>query len=326
MIKKIFFLSAAIFFLLHISCAIAQEDSLPATKDTVKVGIYITSIYDLKLGEESFGVDFWMWTLYKNDSLKPLETAEFINAKDYTYSLPYIEKKGNINWGSQKCKATVKNPWNIENFPFDRQKIIIELEESDKDTSEMTYVADVKNSTYDKSININGWEIVDFNIEAKTHTYQTTYGDPELSGESSYPEAVITLVLERDSLGLFIKLFTGAYVAFLISLMVFFIEPVDLDPRFGLSVGGIFAAVGNKYIVDSILPESVKFTLVDIIHDLTFVYILITIALSIFSLYKFKKGKENLSRRIDRGSFFTLLITFIILNAYFIIRAIYLTN
>lgn len=325
MIKKILFFSISLFFILR-TPAVSAQDSIPALKDTVKVGIYITSIYDLKLGDESFGVDFWMWVHYKNDSLVPLETTEFVNAKEYTYTLPYLEKKGNINWASQKCKALVKNPWNIENFPFDRQKISIELEESDNDTSAMVYIADIKNSTYDKNININGWKIIDFKIEAVTHTYQTTYGDPELTGESSYPEAVITLILERDSLGLFIKLFTGVYVAFLISLMVFFIDPVDIDPRFGLSVGGIFAAVGNKYIVDSILPESIKFTLVDIIHDLTFAYILITIVLSIYSLYKFKKGKEKLSKRIDYYSFFSLLITFIILNAYFIIRAVYLSN
>lgn len=325
MIKKTSFLFVSLFFLLRVNF-ISAQDSIPVLKDTVKIGIYITSIYDLKLGDESYGVDFWMWVLYKNDSLAPLETTEFVNAKEYTYSLPYIEKRGDLFWGSQKCKALVKNPWNIENFPFDRQKIHIELEESDKDTSAMVYLADIKNSTFDKTININGWEIIDFNIEAVTHTYQTTYGDPELIGESSYPEAVITLLLERDNFGLFIKLFTGVYVAFLISLMVFFIDPVDIDPRFGLSVGGIFAAVGNKYIVDSILPESIKFTLVDIIHDLTFAYILITIALSIFSLYKYKKGKEKTSKRIDRYSFFSLLITFILFNFYFIFRALYLSN
>lgn len=293
-------------------------------KDTVKVGVYINSIYDIKLNEECFSIDFWMWFHCKNDSINSLTSIEFTNAKEFAYMLPFYEKVGDINWSAQKCKAIVKNAYNLENFPFDKQYLKIELEESVFDTTSLVFVADIAGSKYDQSLsnNLNGWKITDFNIAALAHTYNTTYGNPVLPGTSSFAEALVVFKIERDSIGLFIKLFTGVYVAFLIALLVFFIKPTDVDPRFGLAVGGIFAAVGNKYIVDSILPETIKFTLVDIIHNLTFGYILITIIISIISLALTNKGKEKTAKRLDRISFYVVLISFAILNFYFISHAV----
>ena len=69
--------------------------------------------------------------------------------------------------------------------------------------------------------------------------------------------------IERDAWGLFMKIFIGMYIAFLIAIISFTPHPSELEPRFGLPVGGLFAAVGNKYIIDSLLPESSSFTLVD---------------------------------------------------------------
>ena len=290
--------------------------------DTVKIGAYITTIYDIKLNDESYNIDFWLWFHYKNDSLNPLKTIEIVNAKESVVSYDHIQVKNKVIWAFQKYKATINNPWNIKNFPFDKQQLKIVIEESVADTSTMMFVTDYKNSTYDSILSISGWKITNFKIDSKYKTYNTTYGDPKLTGTSSIPQTVISFMIERDGWTLFIKLFTGVYVAFFISIMVFFIDPIDVDPRFGLSVGAIFAAVGNKYIVDSILPEVTTFTLVDKVHNITFVYLLLSIALSVYSLYVFKKGKEKESKKIDKYSFICILISFVMINVYIIYNSV----
>lgn len=310
------FLFAIFFIILMLS------KNCNAQVDTVKIGAYITSIYDIKLNDESYNIDFWLWFHYKNDSLNPLKTIEIVNAKESVVSYDHIEVKNNIIWAFQKYKATINNPWNIENFPFDKQQLKIVIEESVADTSTMMFLTDFKNSTYDSILSISGWKITNFKIDSKYKTYNTTYGDPKLTGTSSIPQTVISFMIERDGWTLFVKLFTGVYVAFFISIMVFFIDPVDVDPRFGLSVGAIFAAVGNKYIVDSILPEVTTFTLADKVHNITFVYLLLSIALSVYSLYKFKKGKEKASKKIDKYSFICILISFVMINVYIIYNSV----
>ena len=48
--------------------------------DTTKVGVYITSIYDLDYSNSSFTVEYWLWRLNKNREFKeyyifnPIET------------------------------------------------------------------------------------------------------------------------------------------------------------------------------------------------------------------------------------------------------------
>ena len=54
---------------------------LQAQPDTVKTGIYITSIHDIDFKQKEYTVDFWLWLKYKNkdfDFSKNLETYRFI--------------------------------------------------------------------------------------------------------------------------------------------------------------------------------------------------------------------------------------------------------
>jgi hypothetical protein len=297
--------------------------SFSQEKDTISIGVYITSIYDLSLPENSFKTDFWLWFNYKNDSLKPLETIELVNAKEIEISMPSTEKKNNINWGAQKIKTQIKKQWNIDNFPFDTQILQILVEEAIKDTSALIFKADKANSKLDKNVTLEGWEIKKFQIESSISTYNTTYGDPILKGNSSYPNILISIGLERKGGGIFFKLFVGVYIAFAISTLVFFIDPTDVDPRFGLSVGSLFAAVGNKYIVDSILPETITFTLVDKVHLLTFFFIFISLMISVQSLYWAKKNQIKVSKRLDTLGFGFISITYILINMVLISQAIY---
>ena len=134
-------------------------------------------------------------------------------------------------------------------------------------------VADKQKFEFNDRIDIKGWRVDSSKIWNGVSHYKSNFGDPTLNGESQYSKVHYTIFLSRESWSLFFKLFTGCYVAFLVSFLVFFIKPIYVDPRFGLSIGGLFAAVGNKYVVDANIPSSISFTLVDKIHDITFVYI-----------------------------------------------------
>ncbi len=292
--------------------------SLAAQPDTVRIGLYVNDIYDVNLSEKSFSAQFWVWFNYLDSALQPLETLEFPNAKELSESLSFTEKKGNVWWGGKRITATLKKDWDIRRFPFDVQKMVIELEESDRDTSSLVYVADKENTRIDPKLGLSNWQIERFELSASVRQYATTYGDPTLTGSSAYAHADFVLYIRRKTLGLFFSLFTGMYVSFFISWLVFFIDPVDVDPRFGLSVGGLFAAVGNKYIVDSILPQSTTFTLVDKLHILTYFFLLLCIVLSVASLRLWKNGNLEASSRFDRRSWMVILFSYIIANVWLI--------
>jgi nitrogen fixation/metabolism regulation signal transduction histidine kinase len=131
----------------------------------------------------------------------------------------------------------------------------------------------------------------------------------------------VKLQIKRDAMGLFWKMFLGMYIAFLIAYMCFYIHTDSTDSRFSLSVGALFAVVGNKYIVDSSLPESSTFTLVDTLHGITLVFILIIMMANSMTLRLVKQGKDDRARRLDNVFAVTLLGAYIVLNAVFIYMA-----
>jgi hypothetical protein len=290
--------------------------------DTARVGLYVQSLYDLDYPHNAFNIDFWMWFQYKNDSLEPLKSVEVANAKTYAYDLGDVEKKNGINWGAQKVKATIKQDWDIRDFPFDHQQLKIVLEDALSDTSSLIYIADTADSKIDERVKIDGWRISGLRLVTENGHYPTNYGDPTLSTSSTYPAVVAYIDLTRSGLGLFFKLFTGVYVAFSICMMTFFFDHAEIEARFSLLVGSLFAAVANKYIVDSFLPVSVGFALVDRIHVFTFIYILLSIVLSVYSMRLNKTNRSARARKTDRIALAVLFFSYALINGFYIYRAV----
>ncbi|MBC7827529.1 MAG: hypothetical protein H7122_07280 [Chitinophagaceae bacterium] len=305
--------------LLSLNSIFAQE------KDTASLGIYINSIYDFRLDEKSFMADVWLWVNYKNDSLDFENSLDFPNSKTAEFSHFTKEKKGGWNWVTQKCKAQVMHQWDVSCFPFDKQHLRIEIEDSEYDTSQLVYLADQANSKLDTSFNSNEWHIEKFMVYEDVRTYQTTYGNPELSGKSSYPRVVAEIIIQRNNSWIMLaKLLTGAYVAFFISCLVFFVSSENQDSRFGLCVGALFAAIGNKYIVESIVPTSTTNSLMDNVHNLTFTFILLIVVIIVISLSLFESDdvrKKALSLRLDKYAFFSTLVLYCVVNAVLIYNA-----
>ncbi|MBS1516222.1 MAG: hypothetical protein JSS63_14395 [Bacteroidetes bacterium] len=310
-------LSVFIFFTFFANISFAQ-------KDTCKIGMYVLSFTDFKIDDQSYKVDFWLWFLYNNDSLAIKDAIDITNAKSVEFSNFSTEKRGGKNWAQMKCKAVINQNWDVTKFPFDRQELFIKIEHTTLDADEVVFIADSQNSKIDSTFQLDDWDINSFQLKGMKRIYNTTFGDPVLQGSSTYPGVEAEIIITRShSAGILVKMLTGVYVAFSIALLGFLIKP-SLADRLGLCVGGIFAAVGNKYIIESVVPSSTANTLLDSIHNLTFVSILIMIAITVVSLKWSDADDEKMiakSKKLDRISFAILLIIFITTNIILITSA-----
>ncbi len=302
-----------------------SSSDLNAQKDTCRAGIYVNAIYDFKIDDKSYMADFWLWLNYTNDSLQFENAIEITNSKSADFSHYTKEKVGKWNWVAEKCRAQLIHQWDVSNFPFDKQHLGIEIEDAQNDTASLVYMADKVNSRIDNKFNSGEWCIDSFTFVETTKSYNTTYGNPGLTGNSTYPGVRAEIVIRRNGSWLkLMKMLTGAYVAFLISCIVFFISSENQDSRFGLCVGGVFAAIGNKYIVESIVPSTTSNTLMDNVHTLTFIFILLIIITITFTLRLFESGDEKkmqLSHKIDRRAFYWFGALYILINCALVISA-----
>jgi hypothetical protein len=276
----------------------------------VQVGAYMMSVHDINFHDKEYTARFWLWFLYKNKNFDFVKQLDITNAKSIDQPQLLDDSLNGKKYSMLKMKCTMKENWNVQDFPFDRQHLKIQIENSLYDRSSLVFKPDVKGSKFDTDETLVGWDIKNFKVEAIENVYETSFGDNRPGKENQVFSAfVISMDVERNAWGLFLKIFIGMYISFLIAMVGFAPNPWEVEPRFGLPVGGLFAAVGNKYIIDSILPESATFTLVDTLHAITFFTIFAILVVSAICLRLHDNDKKEECLRLNRlGSRFVGLI------------------
>jgi hypothetical protein len=290
--------------------------------DTVKVGVYITSIHDIDFRQKEYALNLWLWLSYKNKDFDFLQNLEVPQAKTVEKSFTRIDTTGGQVYMQMKLQCVMKDSWRISNFPFDRQTLRFSIENSQFDSKSLVFVADTVGAHFDPRFTLRGWSIDSCIMFTGTKIYETGFGDESLAKpQTIYGNFRVRLSIKRDAAGLFWKMFLGMYLAFLIAYVCFYIHADGMDSRFGLSVGSLFAVIGNKYIIDSSLPESTSFTLVDTLHGLTLASIFIIITATAYSLILVKKNELKKAKKFDMITAQILLFVYVALNVYFIVRA-----
>lgn len=316
--KSLFRIAFLLAFCVSFHTTFAQKE----VPDTVNTGIYITSIHDIDFKAKEYNVDFWLWLKYKNKEFDFVQNLEIPQAKSVNKSFYTIDTTGGKVYMLMKLQCVMKDSWKIENFPFDRQTLRLSIENSQFDSQSLVFLPDTVGKHFDPRFTLRGWSIDSLKISSGIKAYETAFGDPSVDKpHTEYSAFKVKLGIDRDAMGLFWKMFLGMYVAFLIAFSCFFIHADSIDSRFGLSVGALFAVIGNKYILDSSLPDSTSFTLVDILHGITLLFILVVVAFTAYSLKLIKKNKVKQAIKFDNISALVLFLIYVALNIYFIVGA-----
>ena len=211
-----------------------------------------------------------------------------MNAKEFEKSGEYFEQKTDCYYQTMKVKSVIKKNWDVAKFPFDKHTVEIVIEDIARDVNKVIFVPDAKNSSIDKKVKIAGWDITASRVQVITNVWESTYGDPDIApGDyAKYSRYIFSFDLERTGggWGTFLKTFVGLFIAVMIAFVTLFVRPEDLDPRFGLSVGALFAALASQYVISSVLPETPTQTLVDFLHNISYVFIFLCVGESAISL------------------------------------------
>lgn len=304
-----------------------------AKPDTVKTGVYITSIHDIDFKQKEYDIHFWIWFKYKNKKLNFSEFLEIPNAKEVTSLFDTVHNTTEGVYLLKKFQCTMNDTWKVSNYPFDKQVLRIRFENLQYAIDSMVFVSDYTGDSYDipsaqKGRLISGWVIDTVEIDAKRDKeYNTNFGDDKVTKlPEEYSAFRVKINLSRPVFGLFLKTFLGMYIAFLIAFVCFFIHTDGIDSRFSLSVGSLFAVIGNKYIIDSSLPETTSFNLVDSLHGITLAVIFIVVASTIASLKFIKKQQFKKAWKLDLIVGTITLLLYLAANIYFIVTAINAKN
>lgn len=294
----------------------------------VKIGAYVTDVYDFNIAEGTYGVDFWFWTRYKNPSFNFKEHTEVMQSSDVQFEGIFCDTFPGYKFFSAKIKTKVRQHWDLRNYPFDQQTLKLSIESAQDDDSKLRFFLDDDKSKLSEHLpkSLVEWCIKGSRFYTGKKAYQTGYGNPTLEGKSVFSTFNFEIDMERkSSLLIFFKLITGLLVSFVIAVCTFLIKPTHTDPRFGLCVGSLFASIGNKYIVESAVPATNQNTMLDMLHNLTFIFLFIIILTSVVSLriYEGKwKNSHQISSIIDWTSLLVYVITYFSIASFIVFSRI----
>lgn len=305
-------ISLSFLLLAKFSCLAVTPTTVTSTPNQpteVEIGLYIVDLYDFSIKDESFVADFYLWMKWKGD-FNP-EHFEIMNGEMISKEDPFIRKKEGVNYICWRCRGKFRSPLDFRNYPRDHQTLKIEIEDAFYDTKEVvySYEKDAKLEPY--PISIGGFRMSGpQRYKVVNHEYKTNYGNPLFApGENHALHSRMQIEIPITHVGgklTFIKLFLPVFISVLIALLTFLVEPIDLDPRFGVGVAAIFGAVSSMLVANSSIPETPYFSLSDKIHLTSLFFIFISIFISCLVLKVYKTNGKKVADKIDRfaGPFF----------------------
>lgn len=289
----------------------------------VETGAYLISLHDLNFKNKEFTVSFWLWLVFDSTDITEhdVEITNAQNIEIQNVNRTYSADGRKVLQIRYKC--VIKQDWILDNYPFDRQRLEIKVESSKYAKANLQFVFKNEKPADDK-LKVDGWHITHYKMDTTSRYYATTFGENP-AGKKGYDFSVFRLEidLKRESWSLFLKLFAGMYVSFAMAYLSLYIKMKYAEARFALPVGGLFSIIGNKYVIDSILPETNILTLVDYLHLTTLIFMVLIIGISVVSLYFYQEKEEETSDSIDIGGEIGILILYITLNVVFIGRSFF---
>ena len=184
-------------------------------------------------------------------------------------------------------------------------------------------MADKTNSRLGDEIEMAGWKAGNFDSAVQSRLYKTNYGDTSLptDAQSEYSRYVISWDIDRVGWGAAIKLLSTVILATGVAFVSFMVKPSDLDARFGMGVGSLFAVAASAFVVSASVPDSASLTVADSMHMVALGFIFLTLLISSLCLRLEVRGNEELAFRIDHWCLAILPVLFYGWAAWAIVSA-----
>jgi hypothetical protein len=277
-----------------------------AQPQEVVVGSYINKIQDLDFPGNKYAIDFYLWFRWKAEGsladYNPMDSFEIMNGTIDIREAQDIRKIGDVMYAQARVAATMNENWQMEKFPFDAHSMTVNIEDSSLTTQDLVFVTDQNNSKLGDEINMPGWDAADFRTEIMTKVYQSNYGDISQPSDarSDYSRYMISMSIHRQGYGSALKLLSTVLLATAVAFLAFVVKPSDLDARFGMGVGSLFAVAASAFIAAASVPDSGVMTIADNVHMVAFAFIFTSLLVSTVGLKLEVNGREKLAYRIDR--------------------------
>lgn len=278
----------------------------PGTPDEVVVGAYLNDIQSLDLKTHTFAADLYLWFRWKNKELDPLATLEFNNPSElwgHTRTNDY-EKAEKLDGDELYNVIHVQGRFSCKlplyDYPFDRQTLFIEFEDSNLAASAMRYVPDKVPLKVNPSLRLPGFDIGAAHFLVSTQKYETNFGDTRVHGHDAFSRGRIELKISRPTTPQAIKMLLPVLCVVICAAMMFLFGTQHVDSRVELGITSLLTVVALQMTMNDNLPEVAYLVLIDKIYLATYLFVIFGFALVVRESRMIDKGDQAGADRLNR--------------------------
>lgn len=301
-----------------------QDASIPAAGTApaeepvdVHAAVSLNRISDIELREANWTAEFDIWFRWERGSVDPGRNLRIVNGTILEKEKIAAGLRNGMRYEQYRLKARISKVFDAARFPFSNEGLAIGLTDGIEGTDKLRFVRDGRGIDISHLALPQGIRIRKEVAVVGLHRYATgEAGTGDHAGaDRTHSVLVVGLLVVPPSESIYLKLFQALFASVAITLIVFFIKPIHVDPRFGLAVGAFFAAVGNNIYVVTLIPPSENISLANMVNGIGLATIFLALAQSAVSLHIMDTmGRERLSRVFDMVSFAALFIGYAGIN------------
>ncbi len=295
----------------------AAADAASPGPEEVVTGVYINDIHELDFRTHSYAVDFYVWFRWRNKDINPAKTMEFMNraapddhVREQLYEEPKVLPDGSF-YAIVRNQGRFATKLKLENYPFDRQELVILYEDTENGAAAQVYRADDKPVTLSANIVLPGFGIENATLKVAAHQYPTNFGDPTVGAEEAYSRAAVSVAISRPLTALSIKTFLPILLIMACAGLVLFIRPAFIDARVGLGITALLTLVALQLAGGSSLPEVDYLTMVDKVYLASYGFIMLVLFRVVRASWR-DSGGEPAIARADRVWFVLIVLLYIV--------------
>jgi hypothetical protein len=120
--------------------------------DTVKIGVFISSLNNFDIGSNTINADIHLWCLYNDSSYNFEKEIEFINCDEFSFNGTSIGMLENQHWFYTKALIKSRQKFSTKNYPFDSQEVIFSIESSLYSIDDFVFKTDLNGSKIDSIV------------------------------------------------------------------------------------------------------------------------------------------------------------------------------
>jgi hypothetical protein len=262
--------------------AAEPAEAAPSGPEIVKVGIYLNDVQSIDVHANNYLLDFYMWFKWKNPESDPTASFEFMNHSESwaTMITKPTEKAEALPDGWQyqvmHIQGRMSEKMNLRAYPFDKQNLIILMEDAALDASGLQYK--IEEVSVNPALKIPGFEFGKPEFKAATYTYPMRFGDTRLTQAGEYSRMEFNLPIHRNALTSFVKNILPIWLAIICAMFALMLHPRLIDSRFQIAVFSILSLVALQISNGNDLPSLQYMNLMDALYVVGYIFLILLMA------------------------------------------------